>query len=182
VSIASKLPLDVWNQNAAKTAMSRLDGVEDAVVDEHPMAAIPTHLNPEEQEQFKRGHEVYFRDAHCATCHQPNGKGLDPAFPPLAQSEWVTGDPERLIKLTMHGMMGPLEVNGKKYAGLVPMTAFGGILKDDEMAAVLTYVRNSFGNKAPSIQPSQIGAVREATKSQQGFYMADDLLKQHPMK
>ncbi len=182
VAIASKLPLDEWNKNAAKTAMSRLEGVQDAVVDEHPLPPIPTHLTPPEQKQFAAGHEVYFRDAHCATCHQPDGKGLDPAFPPLNGSGWVTGDPQRLIKLTLHGMMGPFELNGKKYAGLVPMTPFGSMLKDDEVAAVLTYVRNSFGNKAPAIQPGQVSAVREATKGQQGFYMAEDLLKEHPME
>lgn len=68
------------------------------------------------------------------TCHQPNGKGLDPAFPPLEKSEWVTGDPERLIKMTLYGLMGPIEVNGKKYDGQVPMTPFGGLLNDNELA------------------------------------------------
>ncbi len=182
VAIASALPLDDWNKGAAKTAISRLEGVQDAVVDEHPLPPVPTHLASAEQKQFIAGHEIYFRDAHCATCHQPDGKGLDPAFPPLANSEWVTGDPDRLIKLTLHGMMGPFELNGKKYDGLVPMTPFGGILKDDEVAAVLTYVRNTFSNKAPAVSPSQVSKVREATKSRQGFYMAQDLIKENPLK
>jgi mono/diheme cytochrome c family protein len=182
VAIASALPLDDWNKGAAKTAISRLEGVQDAVVDEHPLPPVPTHLASAEQKQFIAGHEVYFRDAHCATCHMPDGKGLDPAFPPLANSEWVTGDPDRLIKLTLHGMMGPFELNGKKYDGLVPMTPFGGILKDDEVAAVLTYVRNTFSNKAPAVSPSQVSKVREATKAHQGFYMAQDLIKESPLK
>ena len=182
VAIASALPLDDWNKGAAKTAISRLEGVQDAVVDEHPLPPVPTHLASAEQKQFIAGHEIYFRDAHCATCHQPDGKGLDPAFPPLANSEWVTGDPDRLIKLTLHGMMGPFELNGKKYDGLVPMTPFGGILKDDEVAAVLTYVRNTFSNKAPAVSPSQVSKVREATKAHQGFYMAQDLIKENPLK
>ena len=182
VAIASALPLDDWNKGAAKTAISRLEGVQDAVVDEHPLPPVPTHLASAEQKQFIAGHEVYFRDAHCATCHMPDGKGLDPAFPPLANSEWVTGDPDRLIKLTLHGMMGPFELNGKKYDGLVPMTPFGGILKDDEVAAVLTYVRNTFSNKAPAVSPSQVSKVREATKAHQGFYMAQDLIKENPLK
>lgn len=182
VAIASALPLDDWNKGAAKTAISRLEGVQDAVVDEHPLPPVPTHLASTEQKQFIAGHEIYFRDAHCATCHQPDGKGLDPAFPPLANSEWVTGDPDRLIKLTLHGMMGPFELNGKKYDGLVPMTPFGGILKDDEVAAVLTYVRNTFSNKAPAVSTSQVSKVREATKGRQGFYMAQDLIKENPLK
>ena len=183
VAIAAALPLDVWSENAAKTAMSRLEGAEDAIVNEHPMPPIPTHLNAAEQQQFIAGHEIYFRDAHCATCHQPDGKGIEPAFPPLAGSPWVSSsDPERLIKLTLHGLMGPFELNGKKYDGLVPMTPFGSMLKDDEVAAVLTYVRNDFGNKAPAVQPAQVAAVREATKTRQAFYLAEDLLKEHPLK
>jgi mono/diheme cytochrome c family protein len=112
----------------------------------------------------------------------PDGKGLDPAFPPLAASSWVSGDPERLIKLTLHGLMGPFDLNGKKYNGLVPMTPFGGMLKDDEIAAVLTYVRNNFGNKAPAVQAAEVTRVRAATKARQSFYIAEDLLKEHPLE
>jgi mono/diheme cytochrome c family protein len=182
VATAASQPLDVWSQGAAKTAKSRLEGVQDAVVDEHPLPPVPTHLTTDERQQFTAGHEVYFREAHCATCHQPDGKGIEPAFPPLADSEWVTGDPERLIKLTLHGLMGPFELNGKKYDGLVPMTPFGGMLDDAEIAAVLTYVRNSFGNKATAVKPAQVTAVRAATQGRQGFYQASELLQEHPMK
>ena len=77
-------------------------------------------------------------------------------FPPLANSKWVPGNEERLIKIVLKGMMGPMEVNGKKYPGQVPMTPFGGMLKDEEVAAVLTYVRNSFGNNASAIMPEKV--------------------------
>ncbi len=182
VAIAAAQPLDTWSQGAAKTAMTRLEGAAEEIVDEHPSPPAPSHLTEQEKQQFLAGHKIYFRDAHCATCHQADGKGLEPAFPPLANSEWVGGDPDRLIKLTLHGLMGPFELAGKKYDGLVPMTPFGGMLKDDEVAAVLTYVRNTFGNNAPAIQPSQVTAVREATKARQSFYMVEELLKEHPMK
>jgi mono/diheme cytochrome c family protein len=182
ITLAAAQPLDPWSKGAAKTAQARIKGTREDVIDEHPLPLIPAHLTENEQEQFVAGHEVYFRDAHCATCHQPDGKGLDPAFPPLANSEWVTGDPDRLIKLTLHGLMGPFELNGKKYTGLVPMTPFGSMLKDDEAAAVLTYVRNAFGNKAPAVSPSQVAAVRKLTQTKQGFYMVEELLKEHPMK
>ncbi|HVJ45570.1 MAG TPA: cytochrome c, partial [Luteolibacter sp.] len=143
---------------------------------------VPDHLSAEGKKQFLAGHEIFFREGHCVTCHQPDGKGLDPAFPPLYKSEWVAGDPERLIKLTLHGLMGPFELHGKKYDGQVPMTPFGGLLKDEEIAAVLTYVRNRFENKADEITTQQVIKVREATKDQKGFYLVDELLKQHPMK
>ena len=182
VAIAADQPLDVWNQNAASTATARLNGLKETIINENPAPPAPTHLTADEKEQFLAGHEVYHRDAHCATCHQADGNGLPPAFPPLTNSDWVTGDPDRLIKLTLHGMMGPFELNGKKYDGLVPMTPFGSILNDEEVAAVLSYVRNHFGNKAEAVRPERVASVRAATKTRQGFYQADELLKEHPVK
>jgi mono/diheme cytochrome c family protein/glucose/arabinose dehydrogenase len=182
VALASAQPLDPWSDKAAKTATDRLAGVAETVVDEHPMPTIPAHLDETAKKRFAAGHEIYFRDAHCSTCHQPNGKGLDPAFPPLDNSVWVTGSPERLIKLTLHGLMGPLEVNGKKYDGNVPMTPFGGMLNDEEVASVLTYVRNSFGNKADPIDPAEVARIREATKDRKMFYQTPDLLQEHPLE
>jgi mono/diheme cytochrome c family protein len=79
-------------------------------------------------------------------------------------------------------MQGPIEVLDRKYGGQVPMTPFGGMLKDDEVAAVLTYVRNSFGNKASAISPEKVKAVRAATKDKNNFYTPEELLKEHPME
>ena len=100
----------------------------------------------------------------------------------MVSTPWVTGSEERLIKIALKGIYGPIEVNGNKYAGQVPMTPFGGMLNDDEVAAVLTYVRNAFGNKASAILPEKVKAVRDATKNKTGFYSPDELLKQHPME
>ena len=71
---------------------------------------------------------------------------------------------------------------GEKYPGQVPMTPFGGLLKDEDMAAVLTFVRNSFGNRASAISPEQVKAVREATQGRTGFYSPEELLKEHPLE
>lgn len=139
--------------------------------------------NPEDN-VLALGKEIYSRDGYCSTCHQPDGKGLESAgFPPLANSKWVTGDPERLIKITLHGVYGPIEVNGKKYPGNVPMTPFGGMLNDQEIAAVLNYIRGSFDNTTSEpITAAKVKEVREKTKNQKGFYTPDELLKQHPDK
>jgi len=77
--------------------------------------------------------------------------------------------------------MGPIEVKGKKYPGQVPMTPFRALLNDDEIASVLTYVRNSFGNRADPISPDQVQRVRQATESKTGLYTPDELLKDHPI-
>ena len=96
-------------------------------------------------------------------------------------TEWATGDEERLIKLTIRGLYGPMELNGTTYEGLVPMTPFGGLLKDDEVAAVLTYVRNSFGNEASVITSEKVTEVRAAIEGKKGYYSPEELLKEHPL-
>lgn len=181
VDIAAAMPQDRWIKEIVKTAADNLAGVAVTEKDENPLPPIPHHLAEADKKLFVAGHEIYHRDGHCATCHQPDGKGLDPAFPPLTDTEWVAGDPDRLIKLTLHGLMGPLELHGKKYDGSVPMMPFAGLLNDEEIASVLTYVRNRFDNSAAAIQPGQVKKVREATAGRSSFYMVEDLLKEHPM-
>lgn len=171
---------DIWIRDAYKTAESHLNG--EAFVSTEKLV-VPSHLKGSEKKLFEVGAEVYEREAHCGTCHQPDGNGLVLAgFPPLAGSKWVTGSEERLIKLTLNGLMGPIEVNGKQYPGVVPMTPFKGLLKDEEIAGALTYIRNSFGNKASAITADQVKKVRDATKDREAFYSPEELLKAHPMK
>ncbi|MFN5961306.1 MAG: c-type cytochrome, partial [Verrucomicrobiota bacterium] len=131
------------------------------------------------------GANVFLRDGHCATCHQKTGAGLDPIYPPLANSVWVTGSEERLTKLVLHGLWGPIEVNGKTYdpaKGIPPMTQFAALLKDEEIAAVLTYVRNSWGNQADPVKAETVKKVREATKDRSIFWSPEELLKDHPLE
>jgi mono/diheme cytochrome c family protein len=143
----------------------------------------PKYLSKKDAKLFTKGAEIFNREAHCVTCHQANGKGLpDSGLPPLVKSSWVNGDPDRLIKLTLKGLMGPIEVNGRKYPGQVPMTPFEYLLKDDEIASVLTYTRNSFGNKASVIQAEDVAKIRKEVKGFIGLYQPADLLKKHPIR
>jgi mono/diheme cytochrome c family protein len=87
-----------------------------------------------------------------------------------------------LIKIVLNGLYGPIEVAGQKYRGDVPMTPFGAMLKDEEVAAVLTYVRNSFGNRAPAVLPDKVKKVRASVKTKKGFYTPEELLKVHPLE
>ena len=137
-----------------------------------------------EKKAYDLGKEVFNRDAHCVTCHQPNGKGLAPIYPPLTNKEWLAGSDERVIKIVLKGLFGVLEVDGKRFdptKGTPPMTGFGQLLKDDEVAAVLTYVRQSFGNDYDPIKPEAVKKVREATEAKAGFYQVPDLMKEHPV-
>ncbi|RYZ13765.1 MAG: cytochrome c, partial [Myxococcaceae bacterium] len=178
VATAFKRPLDEWSKAATKTASSRLGGLPEEALAEYTSLPAPARLDTDAKKQYLAGQEIFHREGHCATCHQPNGAGLDPAFPSLVKSPWVTEDADRLIKVTLYGLMGPLELNGKKYDGAVPMTPFGGLLKDDEIAAVLTFVRNSFGNEATPIQAQQVQQVRAANPGRSAFFTTEELLKQ----
>ncbi len=169
---------DPWIKESYRIALAHL---QNQSVETHEKIEVPGHLKGKIRDTYVKGAEIYRREGHCGTCHQPDGNGLAPAgFPPLAESEWVNQSPERMIKLTLNGLHGPIVVKGKTYPGLVPMTPFGGMLQDQDIAAVLTYVRNSFGNKASEITADQVKQVREATKDKIGFYAPEELLKLHP--
>jgi mono/diheme cytochrome c family protein/glucose/arabinose dehydrogenase len=179
---AGKKPLDSWMIRSHAAAEAHINGLalnrkKQETVEKAPTAA---GIKPE---VMAKGKAIYMQDGYCNTCHQADGKGLEAAgFPPLNGSKWVTGNEDRLIKLVMKGLYGPIEVNGKQYPGQVPMTPYAGMLKDDEMAAVLTYVRNAFGNKAPAVTPEKVKAIRASIKDKTGFYTPDELLKLHPME
>lgn len=176
---AGKKPMDKWVVPAYETALAHLNGKS---LNEQRENKIDTDLKGADLALFTKGKEIYNREGFCVTCHQPNGGGLDASqYPPLAGTTWVTGNEERLIKLTLKGIYGPLEIKGKTYPGQVPMTPFGGMLNDEEVAAVLTYVRNSFGNQASSISSSKVESVRKLIEDKTGFYTAEELLQEHPI-
>lgn len=155
------------------------------VEEEKIEVTIPKHLPAEHHDQYKLGAAIFRREAHCATCHQPNGEGLGNIYPPLRNTPWVNGSEDRLIKLALHGLWGKIEVGGKVYdpaLGVPPMTAFASLLKDDELASVLTYVRNSWGNQAPPIKPETVTRIRADTKGRSGVWTTEELLKQHPLE
>jgi mono/diheme cytochrome c family protein len=177
---AGNKPLDKWMKEAHQTAVAHLNG-EKLVEVKEAIAASP--LKGKELALFTKGKVIYARDGFCITCHQKDGKGLPNAgFPPLAGTKWVIGSEDRLIKIVLNGLYGPIEVAGQKYRGDVPMTPFGAMLKDEEVAAVLTYVRNAFGNRAPTVLPDKVRKVRASAKAKKGFYTPEELLKVHPME
>jgi nitrite reductase (NO-forming) len=95
----------------------------------------------------------------CSTCHQLEGQGLASVFPPLAKSDYLMADPERAINTVLKGLSGPIEVNGQKYDNVMPPLAN---LTDHEIADVLTFVRNSFGNQGDPITTEQVARARAA--------------------
>lgn len=117
----------------------------------------------------------------CATCHQVNGLGVPGVYPPLVESEWVNGSEERLIRIVLHGLKGPVSVKGTVYSAAA-MPVFGKVAgsgynwSDDKIAAVLTYIRGSFGNKAPAVTSEQVAAIH-AKEADRKEWSAEELLK-----
>lgn len=177
---AEKQPFDEWIEPAFQNALAHLNSRS---VRSDKEAPLETPLTGRDRELYVKGAAIFAQDGFCQTCHQPDGKGLEASgFPPLKGSRWVLGSEDRLIKLTLKGLAGPITVLGKKYPGQVPMTPFEGMLNDEEVASVLTYVRNAFGNKGAAIYPERVKAVRAAIESKTGFYNPEELLKEHPLE
>jgi len=108
---------------------------------------------------YRKGRDQYA--VSCGACHQADGNGLQNMAPTLAKSDWVTGDATRLIGVAVHGLMGPIKVNGKPVVDVPPIMPAHGFMKDEQLADILTYVRNAWGNKASLISSDHIAEYRE---------------------
>jgi mono/diheme cytochrome c family protein len=102
------------------------------------------------------GQKVY--TTNCSSCHQANGKGQTGVFPPLAGNTVVTGDPTKVIGIVKNGLSGKITVNGTTYNGQMP--SWKATLSNNDIAAVITYVRSAWGNKASAVTPAEVAAVK----------------------
>lgn len=97
----------------------------------------------------------------CAACHQPTGLGMPGVYPPLAKSEWVAGSEERVIRILLHGLNGPVKAAGVEINSSMPVIGPGGYnFTDEKIAAVLTYVRQEWGNSAPPVTAEKVKEIR----------------------
>jgi mono/diheme cytochrome c family protein len=118
--------------------------------------------------------------AYCSACHGADGQGATGgAFPPLAGSPWVQGDAERAIKIVLHGLHGPIDVFGRTYN--LEMPPQGAAIPDDQIAAILTHVRASWGNGSPAVTADMVKATRAASADRKTSWTAPELLKLHPL-
>jgi mono/diheme cytochrome c family protein len=100
--------------------------------------------------------------ATCVTCHGSGGLGQPRVYPPLKGSDWVTGDPRRLVRILLHGLQGPIAVNGEPYSSVMLLPR---PLTDREIAAVLTYIRQAWGNDAVAVEEALVREIRSTTAS-----------------
>ncbi|QTN30810.1 cytochrome c [Akkermansiaceae bacterium] len=147
-------------------ALADAPAVDTSAIDAPP-ADADAPIDPAQMEIGKTQYLV------CGACHGQNGEG-GPAGPPLAGSEWVTGPISNLITIQLRGLKGPITVAGKEYnfpAGMTPMA----YQTDEQIAGVLTFIRNSFGNKASAVKPEQVAAMRGEVGKPQAT--AEELIK-----
>ncbi|MEM1059218.1 MAG: cytochrome c [Verrucomicrobiota bacterium] len=144
-------------------AAYELTGGVAALMSEGGAAAVtaadrgPVELTPELLATI--GERVY---SNCASCHQANGLGQPGVNPPLAGSDWVTGSEERLVRVLLHGLQGPITINGTTQNWSGNMVAWAS-LGDKQVAAVLTYIRQNWGNDSPAIMPETVTRIKEET-------------------
>lgn len=119
---------------------------------------------------MKKGSSGY---SVCGGCHQGNGNGIPGQFPPLAGSEWVNGGTERLIRVAQHGLVGAITVKGQGYNTPGGMMGFGAAMSAQDLANVLTYVRNSWGNESSMVTKEMVEKVRSEEKRATQWTEAD---------
>lgn len=130
------------------------------VYDTTTPVAVAQEFVPQTPEQLNEvGRQLYVQ---CAICHKAGGDGIPGVHPPLKQSEWVVGKEakaSRLIRIVLYGVKGDMTVSGQKYT--VPMSGYGAIWSDHQIAAVLTYIRQAWGHKDPAITAAEVAEVRK---------------------
>lgn len=124
---------------------------------------------------IKQGKKLYART--CQQCHQADGHGIPGVYPPLVNSPWVLGSEDRLAHLLILGMSGPLHILGADYNGNMPPV---GMWKDKDIAAVLTYIRQEWGNQAPAVDESIVAAARKSIGGRTTAWSPEELEKLYP--
>lgn len=148
-------------------SMARLYG---EALDRTPAETAPAGAAPEAAER-PVGLDVFAQN--CAACHGVDGQGVTGVFPPLASSPWVAGDADGPVRIVLHGLQGPIQVQGQSFNGVMP--AFGARLTDRELAAALSYVRSTFDNGASAVDPESVAAVRQADSGRTATMTPDEL-------
>ena len=135
------------------------------------LVAIALSLVASAHAQDDLGKQVY--STVCIACHQPTGAGLPPVFPTLINTEYVNGSAERMAAIVLKGVMGPITVNGAAFNNIMPPQE--AMLTDEKIAAVITYVRGSFGNKAAAVKPEVVAEARKKFMSKATMWSEAEL-------
>ncbi len=144
----------------------------------HPPVEI-VELTPEEKEaqrlerKIASGSKIFA--GRCASCHQPNGLGIDGQFPPLAGSEWVSADPAVIANVILKGLRGEISVKGKTYGTSAAVNMAALQLSDREVANVASYIRQAWGNSSSEVTEEQVSLIRAEFLNKQDQWVGSEL-------
>lgn len=163
-----------------KTLLSGFDNSEfiamlDSVGKEDVINSNVLNLPDYQQDSYNRGKVLFDGKAACFGCHGQDGKGIDNMGPTLKDSEWVNESEQRLAKILMHGLMGPIKVNKVQYDISMIMPGFSSNLNDQELADISTYIRNNWGNTASRVSRGVFETLRKETSGRQLPYTEKEL-------
>ena len=127
-------------------------------------------LTPEQVARFEEGAVLY--QSVCGTCHQPDGLGQEGLAPPLLDSDWVLGSQEKIVRIVLHGLDGPIEVKGQEWNLSMPGLA---VLNDDQISGVITYVRREWGHRASPVDPATVKAIRDEYPDRFDLWTVEEL-------
>ncbi len=137
-----------------------------------PPEEVIVPLTAEQEARFQSGKQIYATT--CGACHQPDGNGREGLAPPLLNSDWALGPANRVMRIALQGVRGPINVNGKSYQLEMPAL---NILNDDQLASVLTYVRREWGHTAEPVSVEAVTAARRETASRTAAWTEAELLR-----
>ena len=166
------------SSDKSNTLLRRL--LKNSLAKQEALKHDPTqNMSKQEAELYSSGEKTFAKI--CATCHGPYGDGLTNVAPPLVGSQWVVNKDKSVpIRILLDGFHGPVDVAGKRYAppqysGTMPGLRNNIEMNNGTIAAVLTYVRNAWGNKAPVVSVQEVATVRKETAQRQQPYTASEL-------
>ncbi len=140
----------------------------------HPQRPVAKPLTENQKKLRIAGEAVY--NATCFACHKGNGQGLIGQAPPLADSDWVNGPADRIVRIALNGVQGPIKVNGTVWNHTMPGLGSSPILNDERMAAVLTYIRRAWGNYGDAVEPALVASVRKESAGRTIPWLVEELL------
>jgi mono/diheme cytochrome c family protein len=165
----------VLEKSDAQEIKSRVAKLDPSLVWQNKPGVPPDPIIPpltiDQQARFEEGKQLFA--GSCAACHQLHGLGMEGLAPPLVDSEWVLGADQRLVRIVLHGLTGPLKVNGRSYHLDMPSM---GSFDDEQLASILTYIRRAWENTGNPISPEEVKQVRAATSKRQEAWSQPELL------
>ncbi len=164
-SIFSEPPVEIWPAIAKARRAFTWQG------DELAASAIP--LSPAERTMVTKGRNYYMQ--RCSICHGNDGRGIAALGPPLAESDWVTGPTERLIRIVLHGLQGEIEVQGETWNGVMPGHAAIPEFDDATAAGLMTYLHRAWGHSGRIIAPPFVAEVRQLEAGRETLWTAMEL-------